>query len=170
MEVFSKIAIWDMEKGRGKRREKRERAGASSGPFAWSWGALTEAVWTRQPQPRCACTSSPPPHEMHSSGPRTASKHSSGCQEPEGSLAKQAAAVSPHACRHATASTELSNHTASQPAPPSSIHIGVHSPHTLTAILIWHTSLDTVTTQTDSAPGDQPPATSRQLGKKHAFP
>lgn len=87
-----------MEKGRGKRREKRERAGASSGPFAWSWGALTEAVWTRQPQPRCACTSSPHTHEMHSSGPRTASKHSSGCQEPEGSLAKQAAAVSPHAC------------------------------------------------------------------------
>lgn len=44
--------------------------------------------------------------------------------------------------------------------------------HSLTAILIWHTSLDTVTTQTDSAPfsGDQPPATSRQLGKKHAFP
>lgn len=62
MEVFSKIAIWDMEKGRGKRREKRERAGASSGPFAWSWGALTEAVWTRQPQPRCACTSSPHTH------------------------------------------------------------------------------------------------------------
>lgn len=91
----SPSGTWRKGEGKG---EKRERAGASSGPFAWSWGALTEAVWTRQPQPRCACTSSPHTHEMHSSGPRTASKHSSGCQEPEGSLAKQAAAVSPHAC------------------------------------------------------------------------
>lgn len=163
-----------MEKGRGKRREKRERAGASSGPFAWSWGALTEAVWTRQPQPRCACTSSPHTHEMHSSGPRTASKHSSGCQEPEGSLAKQAAAVSPHACDmpHPLQRSQITPPVSQRLRAASTSESTPLTPHTLTAILIWHTSLDIVTTQTDSAPfsGDQPPATSRQLGKKHAFP
>lgn len=141
-----------MEKGRGKRREKRERAG---GIFRSLHLELGSPDWKQRGPIATAllcCVQAAPMHRkcMPKGPERPATRNPSMAQgaRSQGLISQARLLYRLSSCLLTCHSlyTALKSHN--QPAPQSSVYTGVCSRHPLTAIRSWHTSSDTVTTHT----------------------